>query len=563
MKKIFLIEKVDLKYSFFLFIISFLIYINSIFNPFIWDDISLIKENYLIRSLRNIPIFFKTPLYKGLGISSPFYRPLQNILYALIYKFFQLNPIPYHLLNIFFHGGCAVLFFLLLKEIYGEKIAFLASLLWAVHPINTESVTYISGLADPLFLFFGLLGIYTYSLLVSSYKERSDNKKQVKSLFSVISCMFFIFSLISKETGILFLPLFFLYLYSTNNIKREEIKNYILISSIFIIYFIFRQTILNFGKFGGAVTEKVQFLHRFYTGFAVFLIYLSILFFPFILSMERHIPYIKTPKNIDFVAGLIFFLLSIYFLYKNRKDKKILFAGTLFLLNFLFHSNIFIPLNGNIREHWMYLGSIGIFISIILLLEINKKEKLKIILLIFLFSFYGLRTVLRNYDWKEPEKFYLKSIKHFPEATLLWNNLGNLYLEKGLYDEANKCFEKSLSLTPNYIAPLIGLGISYYCKGNFEISEKILKRVIEKNPDIPFSYFYLGLIYNKRGDYKKGIEYLLTSIKIYPNFSKAYFILGKYFLELNDYKNAENFFKKGLRWNLKTLKILMHLVLYI
>ncbi|MCM8803863.1 MAG: hypothetical protein NC833_01235, partial [Candidatus Omnitrophica bacterium] len=75
-------------------VITFLIYLNSIFNPFIWDDFSLIRGNYYIKNLKNFFIFFKVDLYKGAGIPSNFYRPLQTISYFIIYKLFKLNPIP-------------------------------------------------------------------------------------------------------------------------------------------------------------------------------------------------------------------------------------------------------------------------------------------------------------------------------------------------------------------------------------------------------------------------------------------------------------------------------------
>ncbi|MGC8976087.1 MAG: hypothetical protein ACP5OB_00460, partial [Candidatus Ratteibacteria bacterium] len=108
------------KYLLFLFCI----YLNSLFNPFIWDDISLIVENPYIKNFKFLLKIFKTDIY---GNISNFYRPMQMIFYSLVYKIFKLNPIPYHLLNIFLHIGCCLLFFILLKDIYGEKLSFLAS----------------------------------------------------------------------------------------------------------------------------------------------------------------------------------------------------------------------------------------------------------------------------------------------------------------------------------------------------------------------------------------------------------------------------------------------------
>jgi tetratricopeptide (TPR) repeat protein len=519
------LEKENLNKFLIIGVITIFVYLNSIFNPFIWDDLSLIKENYLIKNLKNFFIFFKTDLYKGVNSTSTFYRPLQALSYAIIYKIFKLNPVGYHLLNIFLHTGCAILIFILLRDIYGEKISFFVSLLWAIHPVNTEAITYISGTADPLFLFFGLLGIYFY------------NKN-----FKILSYFSFIISLLSKETSVLILPIFFLYQYCSNRLNKNQIKNYIIITLIFLIYFILRQTILNFGK---AIPEDI-FLHRFYTSFKSFLIYISLLLFPFILSMERHIPYIKTFKDIDFIAGFIFFLAFLYFLWRKRDDRKILFGGTLFLINFIFHSNTIIPLNGNLREHWMYIGSIGFFIYFIILLEKIKKEKLKIALTIIIFSLYGVRTISRNYDWKDPENFYLKSIKYFPNSPKLWNNLGTVYYEKDMYDKAIECFKKSFSISDISIKPLLGLCKSYFMAGNYNEAEKYCQVVLKRNPKDATAYLVLGLIYKKKGDYKKGFEYLLTSIKFDPYISTTYYFLGKWCLEMNDYKNAEKFFEKGI-----------------
>ncbi|MCM8807480.1 MAG: hypothetical protein NC926_05990, partial [Candidatus Omnitrophica bacterium] len=94
----------------YLFIIfcTIFVYLNAILNPFIWDDFSLIVENTNIKNFKLLFHTFKKDIYFGV---STFYRPLQSLSYALIYKFFKLNPIPYHLLNIFLHIGCSILFF--------------------------------------------------------------------------------------------------------------------------------------------------------------------------------------------------------------------------------------------------------------------------------------------------------------------------------------------------------------------------------------------------------------------------------------------------------------------
>jgi len=565
---------------------TFLVYFNSLFNPFIWDDISLIVENTFIRNLKISLLSFTKDIYTGF---SKFYRPLQIISYAFVYKIFKLKPIGYHLLNIFFHSGCGVLIYFLLKNIYGKKISFLTGLLWAIHPVNTEAITYISGTADPSFLFFGLLGIYFYNISTDysyfSKKEKNNiqitdlsfekRKKRKKHLFFTLSLLCFIFSLISKETAVLFLPLFFLYLYSTDKFEKQNFKDYFIVIFIFLIYLIFRQIFLNHSD---KTFTEVNLISRFFTGFETFLIYVSILIFPFFLNIERHIPYIKTP-NPDFFAGLFFFLLSFYLLSINKKNKKIFFAGSLFLINWLFHSNIIFQVNGNLREHWMYLGSIGFFIYFVIILDKIKKEKLKTFLLVLIFSFYGIRTILRNYDWKNPEIFYIKSINHSFYPSLLYGNLSYFYLRNGefekscevaekaismgiknetilyiyavsllnikKYNEAEKVFKELLRTDKENYEVLTELGDLYYSTGNIEKAEEFLEKSIKINPYNPKAYYILTEIYRIQGKKEKVLNSLEILTKLVPDDFYPYYLKGMLFKEIKNYKIADENFQKA------------------
>jgi len=526
------------KEKIFLFLIIFLVYLNSIVNPFIFDDIALVVNNGFIKNFKFLKYYFTSNLFKCAGEEDLFYRPFQTLFYAIVYKISKGNTFGYHLLNILLHSGCAVLIYLLLTKLYDKKTSFLVSLLWGIHPINTEAITYISGTADPLFLFFGLLGIYLYNLSYSSSKK--------KHLFLILSCISFIFSLLSKETSVLILPLFFLYLYSTGNLKKEKKSDYIIITSIFLIYLILRKTVLNFGK-----TEPEEiFLYRFFTSFKAFLVYISILIFPFILSMERHLPYIKTPKDIDFISGLFLFILFLYFLWKKRNDKKILFAGLLFLLNFIFHSNTIIPLNGNLREHWMYVGAIGFFIYFVMLIEKIKKEKIKIALIILIFSLYGVRTILRNYDWLDPISFYEKSLKYFPYSKKLIHNYGVELLMKYKYEKALIQFKKLEKQFANSKRELskatLGISKSYFMLGNYEEAMKYYIKTLEIDPFNFDALTGLGLIYERKGDTENCLNFLNKAVQINPYSSPTLYLLGKIYLDKGNYDLAEKIFIKAI-----------------
>ncbi|MCM8803134.1 MAG: hypothetical protein NC827_07495, partial [Candidatus Omnitrophica bacterium] len=92
-----------------LFLIVLFVYINSIFNPFIFDDYYLIINNSFIKNFKFFKKYFTTNLFAGGGEKGLFYRPLQTLIYAFIYKISGFIPVGYHLINIFFHSGCAIL----------------------------------------------------------------------------------------------------------------------------------------------------------------------------------------------------------------------------------------------------------------------------------------------------------------------------------------------------------------------------------------------------------------------------------------------------------------------
>jgi len=503
----------------FVFIIAFVglfVYLNSIFNPFIWDDISLIVENPYIKNLKFFSNCFKTDIYMKF---SSFYRPLQIIFYSLIYKISKLNPIGYHLLNIFLHIGCAILIFILLKEIYSEKISFLVSVLWVIHPINTEAITYISGTADPLFLLFGLLGIYFF-----------NKNLKILSYFSIL------LSLLSKETAILIFPIFFLYQYVTNRLKRSFFKDYIPIFFIFLIYFLLREKILNSEK----LFSTIPFKRRFFTSFKTIFIYISIFLFPLVLSVERHIPYINTWKDIDFIVGFLYFLLFLYFIWNKRKNKKILFAGVLFILNYLFHSNIIIPLNGNLREHWMYLGGIGFFIYFILVIDKIKKENLKIFFVIFIFSLYGIRTILRNYDWKNPEKFFEKSLRYSFYPTQLYGNLCYYFIKNGEFIKGYQLSKKLINFGLKNESILYVYGLSAINLKKYDEAENAFFEILKMDPKNYEVLTEIADLYFVKGDIEKAKEFLNKSLNLCPNYPKTYYLFSKIYIIENNIEKVES-----------------------
>ena len=118
-------------------------YFNSLHNPFVWDQEVVIAGNPMIRSWHYLPDVFQTNVEGRRLIGVGFYRPMEVISYMADYSLWKLDPFGYHCTSLFLHLCNSLLLLLLLRKIgLGRSAGFFASLVFAVHPVNSEAVTY-------------------------------------------------------------------------------------------------------------------------------------------------------------------------------------------------------------------------------------------------------------------------------------------------------------------------------------------------------------------------------------------------------------------------------------
>ncbi len=175
----------------FIAIIGIIVFFNGLFNGFVGDDYPQIIYNLTIQSFNNIPAFFSgSTFYKGPGLNlgGIYYKPLLETSYSLTYSLFGPNYFAYHLfeLLIFIINACLV--FLLFKSFFNKPIAFILSIVFLIHPINSESAFYISDTQETLFFLFGMIAL----LLLKKYHSQ-------KAL--IVASLLLLLSLLSKETG--------------------------------------------------------------------------------------------------------------------------------------------------------------------------------------------------------------------------------------------------------------------------------------------------------------------------------------------------------------------------
>ena len=181
------------------------IYAPATRNGFVWDDTALVLRDPLIRSWRLIPEGFNHFLFVD-ATPCDFYRPLQRLSYTVEYALFATRPAPYHVTNIALHAAAAIALMFFAEAVlmaFGTPesrsrwIAIIAALVWAIHPVHTSAVVYVSGRADLLAALFGFIGCFC--VIRSLVRE-----KRSAFLWRGAAGLAFLLSALSKETGLVF-----------------------------------------------------------------------------------------------------------------------------------------------------------------------------------------------------------------------------------------------------------------------------------------------------------------------------------------------------------------------
>ena len=143
-----------------LILITFITYMNILPNQLFYDDEELIYKNTYVQNLRFSPRFFTENMIAGAGKTSNMYRPVLLTSFAIDYLIWGGSPAGFHLTSIFLHAANSVLIFFLITKLFGKRLlAALTSILFTIHPVQTEAITYASGRTDPLFTFFCLISL--------------------------------------------------------------------------------------------------------------------------------------------------------------------------------------------------------------------------------------------------------------------------------------------------------------------------------------------------------------------------------------------------------------------
>jgi len=526
-------------------------YLNSLLNPFIWDDVHLVSANLHIRNLSYIPRLFFENVYHQ-DMIGKFYRPVLMSSFSLDYHLWGPDPFGYHVSNILIHLGNALLVYGLIRLIFRrELLAFLTAMLFVLHPVQTEAVTYISGRGDPLAAFFCLLSLYFFI----AYADFSGYRRR---LYFGASALAFLLALFSKESATI-LPLVLIFYeacFRRDGLRGKRSAKYATYFAILLIYGIIRYFVLLDVKDTMMAGKFLPLLDRFYLIPPIIVIYLKLLLWPVGLHMERSDFLFDRPQYF-FDHRVIFALLLLTIVtaivWSGRKrHKEVFFGFGWFLLSLTPFLNI-IPINAFIAEHWLYFPSIGFFLlASSLIISFFRFDSIKLCtasFIIVVLAMLGTLTIGQNYIWRSPVAFYKYTLKFSPKSTRLRINLGTEYFNLGLYKDSERELKAALAAEPAglYVhSAYINLGSALYWQGKKKEAFEAYDKAIQANPVSPLGYWYMANTFFLDGQTKKAIEFYRKTVGLTPSNAYYWLTLGNAYMKDKEFPEAAEAYKMAL-----------------
>lgn len=494
----------------------FLIYGQTLFGDFVFDDRSIVQHRFLLANINNLFKIVSLPYWTE---EAGLYRPLTLITYSFNYVFFGQAPFSFHLVNLIFYALTGYLLFLFIERIFAKKgLAYLTALLFLVLPIHTEAVANIVGRSEIFALFFSLL---TFLELLK--EKPSPLKIAGWSLLAVLS----------KETAIALLPISLPVLFLKEKKPAKEIfkKYFSSLSALAIavsIYLTGRFFVLGLNFFSNNATlvenplKFASFSERIAAALKILVLYLQKTFWPFPLCADysyNQIPVLSGFFNLETLAGLavfLFFVLSSVLFF--GRAPVLALASAFFLFGFLPVSNLVFPIGTIAGERLVYFSSIGLALylgqSLFFLSRLKPKKFFSLIFLLLSFSllsFYGSRSFMRNFDWLTEKSLFTSMVQCAPKSVLAHTHLGAAYYLEGKYDEAEQEILAGQKIYDKYSKAINNLSLIYWKKGQFDKAKAEYFRALKNYPPYEGLYENLALLYLSQGQEKQAERWLRIS----------------------------------------------------
>jgi tetratricopeptide (TPR) repeat protein len=509
---------------------------------FIWDDDAHITKPEL-RSLDGL-----ARIWIQLGATQQYY-PLVHSAFWVEHQLWGDWPMGYHLVNILLHAFSALL---LVKVLQQLKVpgAWLGAAIFALHPVQVESVAWVSELKNTLSGVFYLGAALAYLRF-----DRSRRRGEYALAFGL-----FMLGLMSK-TVIATLPAVLLVVFWWQRGKlswRQDVAPLIPIFVVGIFAGLFTAWVEQKFIIGAAGSEyDFSIVERFLIAGRATCFYLGKLFWPVNLVFIYARWHVSQAVWCQYLFPAAVALLLGALVWLQRWWVRGPLAALLFFVITLFPAlgffNVYPFRYSFVADHFQYLAGIGpiVLVAAGISTGFNSFRKWRSFLEPALYG--TLLAVLCVLTWRQgriyqsDETLWRTTIARNPDDHWAYDNLGVVLAQKGLLDEAIPYFKKTLEKSPNFIAAHNNLGNALLQKGQVDEALEHFKKAVEIDPRSAESHYNLGNVLLQVGQVDEAIGHYQKAVEIEPDFAMAHYNLGMVLAQKGLLDEAIAQFKETLR----------------
>ncbi|MDH4101225.1 MAG: tetratricopeptide repeat protein [Nitrospirota bacterium] len=514
-------------------LLAVLPYVNAISGDFVYDDTRLITSNENLKDWSNLWRGFGRDYYASTSdrITLGYYRPVTVGITLVDYHLWGNNPAGYHVTNIAFHAANSLLLYRIASFFLPLPFALAASAIFAVHPVHTETVTFISGRVDAIAAFFYLTALFLFLRWRKPERPLADWRYG-------LSLMVFFCGLLSKEMAIT-LPLAILALLLVERVKLRAIITQVApYFAVIAVYLVIRFAVL------GHLAGKVDFSHgtsllvRAMTAVKIAAYYLYTLLLPPVgLNMEPPIALVQDVADPYFILSCAVIAAAVIgSIVLNRRMPAFSFGLLWFMVSLGPVLNI-IPIETLAAERFLYIPSAGFALALSAGLgklvgsgfkpapashstqvKLNWAHLWPILLLVV--ACLPI-TVHRNSFWQDDIVLWTEKLKTVPGLPSAYDHMGSYYLRKGEIEKGIDAFRALVKVAPNHARAHYNIGVYLEKKGLYADAAAEYTRAIQSDPTHAGAHYNLGLIYFREGKVELAYQEWTETLRFAPGHQGA------------------------------------------
>lgn len=523
-----------------LIVLTLAAYFPAVLGGFVWDDDAHLIDNIVLQD---------GGLYRSWCTTEPFcYYPMVWTSFWAEHQAWGLNPLGYHLVNVLLHAASALLIWRILIRLKIPAPWF-AALVFALHPVNVESVAWITQRKNTLSLLFFLVSLLSYL--------RFDDRGRWRSYWLALAM--FVAAMLSKG-GIVTLPVVLLLCtgWLRGTIGRRDVLRSIpffvvsLLMSAVEVWFQYVQAI------AGVVVRDEGFLARLAGAGWVVWFYLGKALWPTDLTFLYPRWNIDPANWASYVPGLLLLgVLGLCWRHRRNWGRPVLFGLGYFVVTLapaLGFVDVYFMRYSFVADHYQYPSIIGIIALVVAVggAALRRIEQGGVRWPVRRMSAVAVVVVLCLATWRQCgiyrniETLWRDTLRKNPDAWLAHNNLGTLLKSRGDFDEATWHYRQALKSNPTYPLAQANLGNMLVARGDTEQGIAMYRLALQSDPLYVMPRVNLGSALLARGDVDEAIVQYREVVRIDAGFAAAHSNLGSALLAKRELNQAMNCFQRAL-----------------